>query len=315
MESVMHNEANKKGVYAPSYYNKFKCIADRCKHSCCIDWEIYIDDDTISKYKNIENILSTVNKREDGYCFALTEDGRCPHLNESGLCDIILAHGEEYLSDICKNHPRFYNDVGNGKIEAGYGIVCEEACRLILENNEPFSSARIEEEGAEDTSPRDFDALPLRDGIIGIIESGNSSFDETLEKLKSEFGIPELYSTDEWLDIYLKLERLDDAWESTLQSAKGCSRCKTDGFDKYYSRLLIYFVYRHVSVADSEDNLRARLAFSMLSVEMIRLLFENETDKNLEGIIDISRRYSAEIEYSEDNTEDLIWEFESEFYC
>ena len=31
----------------PNYYDKFKCIANRCKHSCCIGWEIDIDEDTM----------------------------------------------------------------------------------------------------------------------------------------------------------------------------------------------------------------------------------------------------------------------------
>ena len=27
-------------LYAPKYYNEFKCIADKCTHSCCVGWEI-----------------------------------------------------------------------------------------------------------------------------------------------------------------------------------------------------------------------------------------------------------------------------------
>ena len=39
----------------PDYYKKFKCIADKCKHSCCIGWEIDIDEHTYNKYMNIKN--------------------------------------------------------------------------------------------------------------------------------------------------------------------------------------------------------------------------------------------------------------------
>ena len=35
----------------PDYYNKFHCIADQCKDSCCIGWEIMIDPDSYEKYK------------------------------------------------------------------------------------------------------------------------------------------------------------------------------------------------------------------------------------------------------------------------
>ena len=40
-------------VFYPSYYEKFKCIADRCTHSCCVGWEISVDSDTREKYSEI----------------------------------------------------------------------------------------------------------------------------------------------------------------------------------------------------------------------------------------------------------------------
>ena len=36
--------------YLPDYYEEFKCIAQKCKHSCCVGWEIDIDDDTLAYY-------------------------------------------------------------------------------------------------------------------------------------------------------------------------------------------------------------------------------------------------------------------------
>ena len=38
-------------LFAPKYYGSFKCIADKCEHSCCIGWEIDIDDTTLKKYR------------------------------------------------------------------------------------------------------------------------------------------------------------------------------------------------------------------------------------------------------------------------
>ena len=40
-------------IIAPDYYPRFRCIADRCRHSCCIGWEIDIDPDTREKYRHI----------------------------------------------------------------------------------------------------------------------------------------------------------------------------------------------------------------------------------------------------------------------
>lgn len=37
----------------PSYYDDFRCIADRCEDTCCAGWEIDIDDDTYDKYMSV----------------------------------------------------------------------------------------------------------------------------------------------------------------------------------------------------------------------------------------------------------------------
>ena len=42
-------------LYAPKYYKNFKCIADRCPHSCCIGWEIDIDRTTLTKYESLSD--------------------------------------------------------------------------------------------------------------------------------------------------------------------------------------------------------------------------------------------------------------------
>ena len=40
-------------IVKPDYYDSFRCIADKCRHSCCIGWEIDIDEDTLDLYENI----------------------------------------------------------------------------------------------------------------------------------------------------------------------------------------------------------------------------------------------------------------------
>ncbi len=328
----MHCSKTNKCSLAPNYYTKFKCIADKCHHSCCINWEIPIDDNTLAKYKKLDGIMSTVIPCDDGHCFALNKNGRCPHLTDCGLCSIILTHGEDYLSHICKSHPRFYNQISSTRTEIGLGIVCEEACRIILEENEPFSLIEAADPFADATSdtassyntPQEFDPLPQRDAIISAILKSDTDIEALLLKLKEEYNIPRLYSIAEWTDIFLSLETLEPEWQHTLAAAKSTSPSisATAAYNKYYERLLIYFVYRHVSISSSEENLRARLAFAMLSVEMIKHLFEKDTEplhaptlnQVPEKLVDYARRYSAEIEYSEYNTDELIFEFETNIF-
>ncbi|MBR6653092.1 MAG: hypothetical protein IKL30_07995, partial [Anaerotignum sp.] len=44
-------------LIAPDYYTKFQCIADRCRHSCCIGWVIDVDADTLEYYHSVEGTL------------------------------------------------------------------------------------------------------------------------------------------------------------------------------------------------------------------------------------------------------------------
>ena len=141
-------------TFAPNYYRAFRCIADKCRHSCCIGWDVYIDEETQEKYRNMggeigERVRAHLCEKEDGVCFSMCENGNCPFLNERGLCDIILAKGEGYISEICTEHPRFYNFFSD-RTEVGLGLSCEEAARIILSQTEktvllPFSEDDEEE--------------------------------------------------------------------------------------------------------------------------------------------------------------------------
>ena len=96
------------GLYAPRYYGEFKCIKGECKHSCCIGWEIDVDDVTMKKYASLtgeigEQIKNSITEGENPH-FILSANERCPHLDACGLCRIITAIGVEYLSDICRLH-------------------------------------------------------------------------------------------------------------------------------------------------------------------------------------------------------------------
>ena len=105
----------------PAYYEKFKCIADRCHHSCCIGWEIDIDEASLSRYEGVKGDFGKRLQCAISYDgephFKLKEGERCPFLNERNLCDMILSLGEDFLCEICASHPRFYN------FFSGYGLL------------------------------------------------------------------------------------------------------------------------------------------------------------------------------------------------
>ena len=133
---------------APMYYKDFHCIAENCKDSCCsAGWEIDIDAETEKFYKNVpgefgdklrKNISKNSDTSESSIHFLLDDKNNCPFLNNKKLCDIYINLGEEHLCQICKDHPRFYEWFDDIK-EAGVGLCCEEAARIILSYNKNFS--------------------------------------------------------------------------------------------------------------------------------------------------------------------------------
>lgn len=143
----------------PDYYKDFQCIAGACKDSCCIGWEIDIDEDTKTYYEQVEGSFGDRLRthmvqadQEDidpqtGLCmtsFELSEGRRCPFLNAENLCDICIELGEEALSEVCTEYPRFTMEYFCD-IEKPYTLIrekcmalsCEEVGRLVFTREEP----------------------------------------------------------------------------------------------------------------------------------------------------------------------------------
>ena len=96
----------------PDYYPLFHCIAGRCRHNCCIGWEIDVDGDSLAAYDQIggemgERLHKCIDRSREMPHFLLGEQERCPFLNGKNLCDLILYGGEGMLCQICTDHPRY----------------------------------------------------------------------------------------------------------------------------------------------------------------------------------------------------------------
>lgn len=288
-------------LYAPKYYKEFTCIADRCKHSCCVGWEIDIDDDTMDKYavntdgygkKIIESI-----ENDDVPHFKLCKDERCPHLNEKGLCEIILNVGEGYLCHICREHPRFYNLTHRG-MEVGLGMSCEEACRIILGSD---SYAEIVEIGDTDGEACDdfYDTLNLREEIYAILLDNSKSYSDKLNAIYTKFGVsPADISEEEAISLLASLEHLDETHKTLFLQYSSEVKPQNE-LEKPLERALAYFVYRHCTEVYDELELRASLGFCLFLERLLASVARNGDPH------DVARIISEEIEYSEDNTEAL----------
>lgn len=289
-------------LYAPKYYKNFKCIADKCKHSCCIGWEIDVDGETMKKYRSLSSGYGReiAKSIEDGEAphFLLAEHDRCPHLDENGLCRIITNCGEEYLCHICREHPRFYNDTPYGK-EVGVGMACEEACRLILSSDE---YSFIEEIGEIDGEKDEFlfDSIKHRNRIYRILSDNSIAYNQRLRTIAEENGISLSNVSNETIE---SLEYLDDSHKEMF-SAFSCETEIPKDIEKYLERALAYFIYRHCAEACDDEDFRARLGLALFCERLIASIVPK-----CQSIFDAARIVSEEIEYSEDNTEAIKLEF------
>ncbi len=259
-------------IFAPDYFNKFKCIATKCKHNCCIGWEIDIDDNSLDFYKTKPYILKHIDLSNTPH-FKLRENDRCPFLNDDNLCEIIINHGENALCGICREHPRFYNCYDT-RTEAGLGLTCEAAAELILNN--PIKLIKIDcdnEEALENKFEEEF--YTYREEIFA------TSY-KNFANLLPDKGVNEI------AEFFKTLERLDNSWEEKLSSlAKRNENIKDIKIenDSTAQNLFNYFVYRYF---DSFP-----IDFCIFCTYFILCLSGN--------VIENSRAFSAEIEYSDQN--------------
>jgi lysine-N-methylase len=321
----------------PAFYDKFKCIADKCTDSCCIGWEINIDDETMDVYKNMHTEFGSkiraniVKDEDDTYSFKLLKGERCPFLNKSNLCDIITNCGEDNICYICKEHPRFYNDFQE-VTEYGLGLCCEEVVRLLLENDEPLEFVAFNDEDeffeVDEREKESYDKLfDIRNEIFEILRT-TEIYNDKIEKI---INVTEkfcgekikLLNDNEILEMYEKTEPINNEWIKyfkELKKNKDEIREKEKPFDEVsngdskYSKLLSYIIFRHLlkTVFSDVEDFSQYLSFCVSSVRFIKLCdIKTYVEKGLVSKTDRInniKRWSKQIEYSEENINLLIFE-------
>lgn len=295
----------------PEYYKEFKCIAEKCTDNCCIGWEIDIDNETFSKYNNINNEfgkkLNNNISKEKTKSFILDEKERCPFLNNKNLCEIFLNLGENNLCKICTEHPRYY-EWFDGIKEGGIGLCCEEACRIILSQRKKFSTYTIDiplEPYDEydntiylylknnrnkiidylDNSSLPFNLrirniLLFSDKLQQNIDNNNLQpvkLDYTNQTLKSTYNMQSIF------DFYLTLETLNNNWISDLKNcinAYNNYSYRIPDFEKsnieislWLKNISIYFIWRYFLKGVFDLDILSKTKLLVVSILVIRTQF------------------------------------------
>ncbi len=289
----------------PDYYDDFACIAGACRHNCCIGWEIDIDDESLDKYANTEGALR--GKLRDGIAlepcahFVLSAEERCPFLNGDNLCELILQGGDAMLCQICRDHPRFYNDV-YGITEKGVGLCCEAAAKLVLTKTAPVRLVSDDGTFPQNAFYRE------RDALLAVLQNRRMSLDERMERVLERVGVSSPIEKADWVSVYKALERLDRAWEERLNGVDCLCKDIPPQLETACEQLLCYFLYRHSGGASEEFLFRECVQFAVLSCRVIVTLCRS---CSVEELVEVARMYSSEIEYSDENVDILfekLWE-------
>ena len=287
-------------MLAPRYYMAFRCLADKCTHSCCVGWEIDVDADTLAYYRSLEaplreEILRGIIEDADGARFALCANGKCPNLDERGLCRIISALGDAALCDICREHPRFYNEVA-GRVEVGVGAACEAAARLIL-NADDYANILPVDESVESPCAGGFDAREARSAVYAVLGDRAKDYGARRATLAAACGFA--YDASRAVAQLSALEYLDEAHRDLLFRVAEMTREGADAL--LCERFLAYLVYRHASPATSAEAFRAALRGALLIEALFARLLASGTDAVQAAIL-----LSEELEYSEENMAQIL---------
>lgn len=313
----------------PYFSDSFVCKADKCSDTCCAGWEIDIDSETLSKYKNLqschyEKLMQGICSDNGVYSFRLKDNERCWFLAENGLCDIYSCLGKDNLCEICREHPRFYNYYDNA-VEMGYGLCCEKVCELLSEDDDDFSLL-IEGELPDDDYAQLF---RLRNECFEIISDKNDDFSckiNSLLRFASEvqyeyFGDKFIFREktdkkaifDDVIELYSETEPINSFWSSILSVlSDNIDRIAVESdkmgiCDIFCEKILSYILYRHLIENAFCGDFFAGICFAVAGVIFIHMLdcltLSTNGQLSMSDRIDNVKLWSKQVEYSQENTD------------
>ena len=320
---------------APDFLRRFRCTASACTDTCCVGWEIGVDEESQERYRKIEGPLGEKLRANvaDGR-FRTLDGNRCPFLDGRNLCEIQAALGEGALCAICREHPRFVNLYGDLE-ERGLGLCCEEAVRLLFENDDPlaFEAEEIPGEGpALDDGEREalFAVVESREALFGLLARNDVPLDERLkgvlllagelQGLLDEMtgnGAPGrpgprpderlLLPPAEILALLEKTESCGARWDEALARVRAAVRNGTAedrGFlsDAQSAKLAAWLLFRHYGNAFFDGRALSKARFALLFLGAARLFArELAGPESRDPRLDAVKLLSRQLEYSEEN--------------
>lgn len=312
----------------PDYYDAFSCLAGDCPHSCCLGWEVVIDEDTARRYQSApgplgDRLRAAMVRDEDGDCCFPLNGGRCPFLNGENLCDIHCVWGAEATSVTCREHPRFIEEYGPFR-EVTLTASCPAVGRLLLGSDAPLTFLEREDALPPEAGDEWLDWLvPLRDRLLALLQdrsrplrvrlrdflllaqAAQPCIDSEETEALSSLAVPETAVSGEAAPLFpdaLRLlaeaEPLEPDWPSLLHQAETAAEVAVP--ETLLERIAVYFAFHYLLKAVNDGDLLGRAAFCVFAVAVIARLAA------VCGLSEALRRFSCEVEHSGDGPESLL---------
>ena len=134
------------------YLERFQCIGPSCEESCCIGWQVPVDEGSYRKLKKAMSDSRTertefrtvylpvlpADRNPSLYArIKLLDNGVCSLLDSDKYCSAQRRYGETVLSNTCANYPRMLS-VAGPRLEMFATLSCPEAARLALLHEDAF---------------------------------------------------------------------------------------------------------------------------------------------------------------------------------
>lgn len=228
-------------ILKPDYYNEFSCIASDCPDTCCMGWQIVIDEESIEKYKTVDGYYKdTLDKNIDWEeeVFYLDKQKRCAFLTNDNLCDMYRNLGKDSLCKTCRTYPRHIEEFENIR-EINLSLSCPEVARIIINKKEPvfyLSEENEDYEEFEEFDPFLFSCLEdTRNTIIGILQNRNWSISVRVALVwKIALEVQGCIDEEELFSYNDVLERYENASENDLHRVE-------EDLEKYHSDIKLVY--------------------------------------------------------------------------
>lgn len=303
--------------YALGGFEQFRCIAAACPDSCCVGWDVVIDDDSAERYRTMdtplgERLRASMHIDEDGDTVFESVDGRCPFLRSDCLCEIQKQCGASALSVTCARFPRIVQEYDDFT-ERCLSLSCPEGARITLYSDRLTAP----EPQTADSVLRAL--LAVRSRFIALVQDRSVPFGEALcrclryaEEMQDRLYEGTLCPEADF-DVSFTTVPTGDAsalvrFHGTLERMTQAfgTRCETAhspriGNRTLFENLAVYYLYRYTLQAVEDGDILSKVLLMLSAVT-----FAASTDGDP---FDTARLYAKEVEHSYENMERMVEAF------